>query len=246
MSQRVGYIKKHHISQKGQGSNGNLNNAGILEQGMGEMRMSTSRKLKNILKSVWLHIPLLNYFAPSLSRLARIPFSTFFFQKVVGFNRKVYWPVHFTSKVGNYRNILIGKGSAPGHSPGCYIQGIGIVKIGKYVYTAPNVGIISANHNLYDTRDHDVGTVEIGDYCWIGMNAVILPGVKLGPHTVVGAGSVVTKSFEEGYCVIAGNPARKIKDLERDKCVDFDYPEERVGYIRADKFEKYRQKHLNV
>lgn len=45
------------------------------------------------------------------------------------------------------------------------------------------------------------------------MNAVILPGVKLGDHTVVGAGSVVTKSFEEGYCVVAGNPGRQIRRL---------------------------------
>lgn len=208
--------------------------------------MFKKEKIKGTVKKIWQKIPIFNYFAPSEKRLNRITFKQWFIQKIFGFNRKVYWPVHFTSKVGNYKNILIGKGSSPGLSPGCYIQGIGIVKIGKYVYIARNVGIISANHNLYDTREHDVGTVEIGDYCWIGMNAVILPGVKLGSHTIVGAGSVVTKSFEEGYCVIAGNPAKKIKDLEKDKCVDFDYKDERIGYIRADKFAKYRRKHLNV
>lgn len=47
------------------------------------------------------------------------------------------------------------------------------------------------------------------------MNAMILPGVKLGNNTIVGAGSVVTKSFE-GDCIIAGNPAKKIKDIEKD------------------------------
>jgi len=213
--------------------------------------MTSKNSIKKLLLITWKNTPFLNYFAPSNNVVTPITFKVWFLQKILGFNRKVYWPVHFTSRVGNYKNILIGKGSAPGLSPGCYIQGIGIVRIGKYVYIAPNVGIISANHNLYDTRNHDVESVEIGDYCWIGMNVVILPGVKLGPHTlgphtVVGAGSVVTKSFEEGYCVIAGNPARKIKDLEKDKCVDYDYPEERVGYIRADRFEKYRRKHLNV
>ena len=55
----------------------------------------------------------------------------------------------------------------------------------------------------------------LGKECWIGSNAVILPGVRLGEHTVVGAGAVVTKSFEEGWCVIGGVPARKIKDIER-------------------------------
>lgn len=95
---------------------------------------------------------------------------------------------------------------------------------------------------MYDLRLHDKGTVEIGNYCWIDMNSVILPGVKLGPHAIVGANSIVTKSFENGYCVIAGNPTHKIKDLEKEKCIDFDYPEERIGYIKAERFDKYRQK----
>ncbi len=53
----------------------------------------------------------------------------------------------------------------------------------------------------------------IGDNCWIGMNSVVLPGVKLGEKTIVGAGSVITKSYEEGHCIIAGNPAKIIKYL---------------------------------
>lgn len=53
----------------------------------------------------------------------------------------------------------------------------------------------------------------IGDKCWIGMNAMVLPGVVLSKGTIFGAGSVVTKSFEQGNCVIAGNPAKIIKTL---------------------------------
>lgn len=48
--------------------------------------------------------------------------------------------------------------------------------------------------------------------CWIGANAIILPGVTIGENAVVGAGSVVTKSIPDKV-VAVGNPARIIKYL---------------------------------
>ena len=94
----------------------------------------------------------------------------------------------------------------------------GHIHYGKGVSVAPGVKIISRNHNLYNTWEHeDYKDVYIGDYCWIGANAVILPGVTLGPHTIVGAGAIVTKSFPDGYCVIAGNPAKLIKKITEEE-----------------------------
>lgn len=99
---------------------------------------------------------------------------------------------------------------------GCYFQTFGNITIGRGVYIACNTGIITANHKISDLDSHeDAKDVVIGDYSWIGMNSVILPGVLLGPHTIVGAGSVVTHSFIEGNCVIAGNPAIIIRKLEK-------------------------------
>ncbi|MDD3999766.1 MAG: DapH/DapD/GlmU-related protein [Bacilli bacterium] len=98
---------------------------------------------------------------------------------------------------------------------GNYFQSLGAkIFIGKGTYIAPNVGIITTNHDIKNPEKHVIGQdVIIGANCWIGMNAMILPGVKLGDHTVIGAGAVVTKSFPEGFCVIAGNPAKKIKEF---------------------------------
>jgi acetyltransferase-like isoleucine patch superfamily enzyme len=175
-----------------------------------------------------------------------ITFSFWFFQKVLGFNRRAYWPVHFTSRVSGIRNIYAGVDTSPGYSQGCYIQAVGKIYIGDYTQIAPNVGIISANHNLYDTREHEPKEVRVGEYCWIGMNAVILPGVILGDFTIVGAGSVVTKPFPEGFCVIAGNPAKVIKYLEKGKCERFKNKYEYYGYIKKENFEKFRMKNLNV
>lgn len=60
------------------------------------------------------------------------------------------------------------------------------------------------------------GKVEIGDFCFLGFRAIIMPGVTLGPRCIVGAGSVVTKSFPE-RSIVAGAPARLIRKLNDDK-----------------------------
>ena len=64
--------------------------------------------------------------------------------------------------------------------PGCYIQGAGTVHFGDYVRLAPNVGILSANHDLYDQRKYNAAPIVIGDYSWIGMNSIVTAGVVLG------------------------------------------------------------------
>ena len=86
--------------------------------------------------------------------------------------------------------------------------------MGKDVWIAQNVGLITENHDPKNPENHlEPKNIVIGDRCWIGMNAVILPGVILGNNTTVGAGSIVTHSFPNGNCVIAGNPARLIRTL---------------------------------
>lgn len=127
------------------------------------------------------------------------------------------WPMSGHSRVVGAKNIVFHPDDLNNFQHfGCYFQGKGKIEIGRGTYIAPNVGIITANHNIADLDSHmDAKDVVIGEKCWIGMNSVILPGVTLGEHTVVGAGSVVTKSFENGYCVIAGNPAKIIKIMER-------------------------------
>lgn len=163
-----------------------------------------------------------------------------------GGNRQAYWPVHPSSKVVNPAHIYAGIDTCPGLMTGCYIQGIGKIYIGDYTQIAANVVIISANHDLYDTRRHIPGIVKIGNYCWLGASAMIMPNVELGDFTIVGAGAVVTKSFPDGYCVIAGNPAKIIRTLDREQCKPYHYPVTYNGYIRSDKFEAYRKKHLAV
>jgi len=176
-----------------------------------------------------------------------IRFKTWWKQKVLGYNKEAYWPMHFASTINNPKNIYIGVGTNPGLNHGSYIQGSGKLYIGNYCVFGPNVGIMSGNHAIYDNSKYKTDYItKIGNYCWVGMNSVVLPGVELGDFTVVAAGAVVTKSFPEGYCIIGGNPAKKIKDLDPEKCVRYTNKHEYHGYIPKHKFEKFRKKHLNV
>ena len=178
----------------------------------------------------------------------KVNFEFWFKQKVLnlGNNKKAYWPVHLTSEVNDAQNILVGVDAYPGIMKGCYIQGRGGIIIGDYTQIAPNVIIVSANHDIYDSRKHIYASVKIGKYCWIGAGAKIMPGVEIGDWTIVGAGAVVTKSFSEGYCIIGGVPAKKIKELEKEKCMPFENKVLYNGYIKSDRFEAFRKRNLAI
>jgi hypothetical protein len=146
----------------------------------------------------------------------KIIVKSYFGCKKLGVNTDVPFPVSPRAKVSGAKNISFDPEDLQiFQSHGCYYQGYGEITIGKGTFVAPNVGMITANHDFANLKEHaEAKPIHIGKECWIGMNAVILPGVTLGDHTIVGAGSVVTKSFENGNCVIAGNPAKIIKNLE--------------------------------
>jgi len=80
------------------------------------------------------------------------------------------------------------------------------------------VKIISANHKIEDLSKHEkTRPIRIGKDCWLGANAIILPGVELGDRVIVGAGTVVTKSFPSN-CIIMGVPARIIRTHNVELC----------------------------
>lgn len=180
---------------------------------------------------------------------APITLKILFFQKFLGFNKKAYWPVSFTSTVSGVEFIKIGIGTAPGYANGCYIfaNEESPIFIGDYTIMAPNVCLAAYNHNIYDYRSYEgKGGITIGNYCWISMNSSIMSGVKIGDHTIVASNTVVTKSFEEGYCILAGNPARIIKKIEKEFCVKYENDYKYYGFIKEKDFKKFREKKMKI
>lgn len=141
------------------------------------------------------------------------------FQKILGFNRNVPVPINHSAFISNFNNIILGRNNLNNfQSPGTYFQNFGAkIHLGDDCFIAPNVGLITSNHDPANPERNSPGQdIKIGPRCWIGMNAVILPGVILGPGTIVGAGAIVTKSFPDGKVILAGNPAKIIRMLENE------------------------------
>lgn len=109
--------------------------------------------------------------------------------------------------------------------------------IGKFCQIAQGVQFItaSANHDMHGIstypfasfdrevvreylKERPVGPdTRIGHDCWLGREAMILPGAQLGNGVIVGARAVVAGKIPD-YAVVVGSPARIVRmrfsDLE--------------------------------
>lgn len=106
-----------------------------------------------------------------------------------------------------------------------------LIEIGNDVTISFDVTVITHDNapiKVVDGATDIVGKIVIGNNCFIGAGAIILPGVTLAEKTIIAAGSVVTKSVHESQRIVAGNPAKEIgtwDDYKRkieNKCFNFD------------------------
>ena len=92
----------------------------------------------------------------------------------------------------------------------------GPLSVGDDVMMAPNVTIVTQNHEVESTeipmrlQTAHKKKVTIGNDVWIGTNVVIMPGITIGNGCIIGAGAVVTKDVPD-YAVVGGIPAKIIK-----------------------------------
>lgn len=124
-------------------------------------------------------------------------------------------------------NITIdSKALSIGHSTyirsGCHL--ISVNSIGRYCSVGSRVviGVSRDAHPIHWVTTHPFannehythtssnGAVTVGHDVWIGQDAIIMSGVKIGTGSVVAAGATVTKDVPP-YAIVGGNPARVIK-----------------------------------
>lgn len=118
-------------------------------------------------------------------------------------------------------NVKIGEGSWIG--PFCVIDGeYDKVELGKGVNVSSGAQIIThdtakrcVSERKYNEIEH--APTSIGDYVYIGTNAVILKGCVIGHHSIIAAGAVVKEnSMIPPYSMVAGVPAEVKKSIETD------------------------------
>lgn len=103
------------------------------------------------------------------------------------------------------------------HNP--WLDYSGGLIIEKYVDISRGVQIFTHTHTFHRTHWQAVlptpSPLCICKGVFIGVNAIILCGVKrIGKWSVIGAGSVLTKSVPD-YEIWAGNPAKKIGGVKK-------------------------------
>ena len=133
-------------------------------------------------------------------------------QKILRLHGRIPWPVHPTSRILYWRNITVGNRCAPGMNAHNYIQARNGIILGNNLRIGPGVGLISASHSLDNYDMHEkTSPIIIGNNVWIGMNAVIMPAIKIGDNVIIGAGSIVTSDIPSDS-VAAGNPCKVIRE----------------------------------
>ena len=86
------------------------------------------------------------------------------------------------------------------------------IHIGDNTLVARGAVILSHHHHKRTPSNNPIlCDTFIGKKSFIGMNSIVMPGIKVGDEVIVGAGAVVTKDVRSN-CVVAGNPARVIKE----------------------------------
>lgn len=127
------------------------------------------------------------------------------------------WPVHIDRLVWIASPEKLTAGPGLVLARGTVFTCAGGVTVGKGCLFGYYSFVCSANHKVpASTKEaiyrggHDLEAVHIGDDCWVGAHAIVLPGVSMAAGSVIGAGTVVSKSLSEATVLVgaAGRPVR--------------------------------------
>lgn len=96
--------------------------------------------------------------------------------------------------------------------PGADIYNLAHITLEPGCVVAQQVYLCTGTHDLDDPNFPLVtAPITIGENAFIGVRALIMPGLTVGTGGVVGGGAVVVKNVPD-WTIVGGNPARPIKE----------------------------------
>ena len=105
--------------------------------------------------------------------------------------------VHSGTRLSVTSGALLSVGDNTAFNYNCIIVARKSVKIGKGCTFGPNVCVFDHDHDFRNSDEmngtaYQCEEIVIGNNVWIGANAIILKGSKIGDDSVIGAGTIVT------------------------------------------------------
>ena len=130
---------------------------------------------------------------------------------------RVERPSDWLTELGRQRGIRIGRHCTL-RSLNVWSEGF-LLELGDDVTVAEDVTFVTHDGGVLLLHAHtpdimgNYGRITIGNNCYIGVGAFVLPNVRIGDNCIVEPGAVVNRSFGND-CVIAGNPATVVGTRE--------------------------------
>jgi acetyltransferase-like isoleucine patch superfamily enzyme len=126
----------------------------------------------------------------------------------------------------NPAQVKVGAGSKLGGR--IWIDSWGEVTIGSNVLMTGDIDLLSTQHAIDDPLlKGQRRTITIGDYAWLPLKIIVLPGVSIGNYAVIGTGSVVSQDVPD-YGVAVGNPAKVVRERAR---IEYTYVPSRTARV---------------
>jgi len=115
---------------------------------------------------------------------------------------------------------------------GCCLHACSSIKLGRKCLLAAGAQVLDSHGHTTEMRYARLRSmiadapepIEIGDFCWLGLGALVLKGARLGEGCIVSAYSVVTRELYPPFSLIAGAPATVIRTLDPAEVLAEDTP----------------------
>lgn len=132
------------------------------------------------------------------------------------FGHKIKGVMMAGSFLGYGKGVLkVGKGSSCNYK--CFFDLGSDITIGENCNISYQVTFVNSSHEVGSSEKRAKGgfakSITVGNGCWIGANATIMPSVTIGDGCIIGTGAIVTKNCEPNGLYV-GIPAKRIKELE--------------------------------